>query len=47
MSLLTTATGHRMTEGTARILLAKALFPITALVTTAFLTRHLSRTEER
>ena len=41
MSLLTTATGHRMVEGTARILLAEALFPVSALVTTAFLTRHL------
>ena len=41
MSLLTTTTGRRMMDGTARILLAELLFPLTALITTGFLTRQL------
>ena len=41
MSLLTTTTGRRMVDGTARILLAELLFPLTALITTGFLTRQL------
>ena len=41
MSLLTTTTGRRMMDGTARIFLAELLFPITALITTGFLTRQL------
>lgn len=41
MGLLTSPTGRRMMDGTARMLLAEALFPLTALITTAFLTRHL------
>ncbi len=32
---------RRMMEGTARILLAESLFPLTALITVSFLTRHL------
>jgi len=41
MALLTTTTGRRMMDGTARIFLAELLFPLTALVTTGFLTRQL------
>lgn len=41
MSLLTTTTGRRMMDGTARIFLAELLFPLTALITTGFLTRRL------
>ena len=41
MGLLTTTPGRRMLDGTARILLAELLFPLTALITTAFLTRQL------
>ena len=41
MGLLTTTTGRRMIDGTARILLAEALFPLTAVITTGFLTRWL------
>src|SRR5215208_744096 len=41
MGLLTSPTGRRMVDGTARILLAELLFPLTALVTTGFLTRNL------
>lgn len=41
MSLLTTATGRRMVDGTARIFVAELLFPLTALITTGFLTRRL------
>ena len=41
MGLLTTTTGRRMMDGTARILLAELLFPLTALITTGFLTRQL------
>ncbi|HEY6084600.1 MAG TPA: lipid II flippase MurJ [Nitrospira sp.] len=41
MGLLTTTAGRGMVDGTARILLAEALFPVTALLTTAFLTRRL------
>lgn len=41
MSLLTTTTGRRMMDGTARIFLAELLFPLTALLTTGFLTRQL------
>jgi len=41
MSLLTTTMGRRMMDGTARIFLAELLFPLTALVTTGFLTRQL------
>jgi len=41
MGLLTTTTGRRMMDGTARILLAELLFPLTALITTGFLTREL------
>lgn len=41
MSLLTTTMGRRMMDGTARIFLAELLFPITALITTGFLTRQL------
>jgi O-antigen/teichoic acid export membrane protein len=41
MGLLTTSTGRRMMDGTARILLAELLFPLTALITTGFLTRQL------
>jgi len=41
MSLLTTTTGRRMMDGTAKILLAELLFPLTALITTGFLTRKL------
>ncbi|RPH79928.1 MAG: teichoic acid transporter, partial [Nitrospiraceae bacterium] len=33
-------TGRRMMDGTARILLAEILFPLTALITTGFLTRQ-------
>ncbi len=39
MSLLTTTSGRGMMDGTARILLAETLFPLTALVTTGYLTR--------
>ena len=41
MGLLTTTTGRRMMDGTARIFLAELLFPLTALITTGFLTRQL------
>jgi len=41
MALLTTTTGRRMMDGTARIMLAEALFPLTALITTGYLTRRL------
>ncbi len=41
MGLLTSSTGRRMMDGTARILLAELLFPLTALITTGFLTRQL------
>ena len=41
MGLLTSPTGRRMIDGTARIFLAELLFPVTALITTAFLTRQL------
>jgi O-antigen/teichoic acid export membrane protein len=41
MSLLTTTMGRRMMDGTARIFLAELLFPLTALITTGFLTRQL------
>jgi O-antigen/teichoic acid export membrane protein len=41
MGLLTTTTGRRMMGGTARIFLAELLFPLTALITTGFLTRQL------
>lgn len=41
MGLLTTTTGRRMMDGTARIFLAELLFPITALITTGYLTRQL------
>jgi O-antigen/teichoic acid export membrane protein len=41
MGLLTSPTGRRMMDGTARILLAELLFPLTALITTGFLTREL------
>ena len=41
MGLLTSPTGRRMMDGTARILLAELLFPLTALITTGFLTRQL------
>jgi O-antigen/teichoic acid export membrane protein len=41
MGLLTSSTGRRMMDGTARILLAELLFPLTALITTGFLTRRL------
>ena len=41
MGLLTSPTGRRMMDGTARILLAELLFPLTALITTGFLTRRL------
>ncbi len=41
MGLLTTTTGRRMMDGTARIFLADLLFPLTALITTGFLTRQL------
>ncbi|MGH7217758.1 MAG: lipopolysaccharide biosynthesis protein [Nitrospiraceae bacterium] len=41
MGLLTTTTGRRMMDGTARIFLAELLFPVTALITTSFLTRQL------
>jgi O-antigen/teichoic acid export membrane protein len=41
MSLLTTTVGRRMMDGTARIFLAELLFPLTALITTGFLTRQL------
>lgn len=41
MGLLTTATGRRMMDGTARIFLAELLFPLTALITTGYLTRQL------
>ncbi|MDE3040805.1 MAG: oligosaccharide flippase family protein, partial [Nitrospirota bacterium] len=40
MGLLTSATGRRMMDGTARIFLAELLFPLTALITTGFLTRQ-------
>ena len=40
MGLLTTAIGRRMMDGTARIFLAELLFPVTALITTSFLTRQ-------
>lgn len=41
MGLLTSPSGRRMMDGTARILLAELLFPLTALITTGFLTREL------
>src|SRR6476620_8277988 len=41
MGLLTSPTGRRMMDGTARIFLAELLFPLTALITTAYLTRQL------
>ena len=41
MGLLTTTMGRRMMDGTARIFLAELLFPLTALITTGFLTRQL------
>jgi len=41
MGLLTSPTGRRMMDGTARILMAELLFPLTALITTGFLTREL------
>jgi len=41
MALLTTTTGRRMMDGTARIFLAELLFPLTALITTGYLTRQL------
>jgi O-antigen/teichoic acid export membrane protein len=41
MGLLTTATGRRMMNGTARIMFAETLFPLTALITTGYLTRQL------
>ena len=41
MGLLTSPSGRRMMDGTARILLAELLFPLTALITTGFLTRQL------
>jgi len=41
MGLLTSPTGRRMMDGTARIFLAELLFPLTALITTGFLTRQL------
>ncbi|TKB85396.1 MAG: teichoic acid transporter [Nitrospira sp.] len=41
MALLTTTTGRRLMDGTARIFLAELLFPLTALITTGFLTRQL------
>jgi O-antigen/teichoic acid export membrane protein len=40
MGLLTSPTGRRMMDGTARIFLAELLFPLTALITTGFLTRE-------
>lgn len=41
MALLTTATGHRMLDGTVRVFLAETLFPLTGIITVAFLTRRL------
>lgn len=41
MSLLTTTVGRRLMDGTARIFLAELLFPLTALITTGYLTRQL------
>lgn len=41
MGLLTSPSGRHMMDGTARILLAELLFPLTALITTGFLTREL------
>src|SRR5689334_313595 len=41
MGFLTSPTGRRMMHGTARIFVAELLFPLTALMTTAFLTRRL------
>ena len=41
MGLLTTTTGRRMMDGTSRIMLAELLFPVTALITTGYLTRQL------
>lgn len=41
VSLLSTAAGRRLIGGTVRNLLAEALFPLTALITSAFLTRRL------
>src|SRR5262245_9616377 len=41
MGLLTSPDGRHMMDGTARIFLAELLFPLTALITTAVLTRHL------
>jgi len=41
MGLLTSPTGRRMMDGTAQMFLAELLFPLTALITTGFLTRQL------
>jgi O-antigen/teichoic acid export membrane protein len=41
MGLLTSPTGRHMMDGTARMFLAELLYPVTAIVTTGFLTRKL------
>src|SRR5688572_3165785 len=41
LGILTSRTGRHMMDGTARIVLAELLFPVTALITISFLARKL------
>jgi len=41
MSLRSSQPGRQMFDGTMRVLFAESLFPITAVITAAFLTRRL------